>query len=213
MQGKLRKNEWFVEQLTDSEDVEDARELIRQQHYAGNVGHPYAYVHGLFHVDDPFLYGVAWWIPPIKPAALSVARYCGDPDWESAQRTVLNLSRLVVSYDVPGNGASFLLGRSVALIKRDGRYDALVTYADTFRGHSGAIYKATNWEYVGLTKPEPIWEDPLTGQQVSKKQDKKSYKVAEMVAKGYVRIGNSVKHKFVKCLRGQRNPMNDINIC
>lgn len=200
-EDKLGKSDWFVEAVTDPAGVAAARAMIVEQHYACGVSNAYVFVHGLFHAGDPErLYGVAWWLPPIKNAARSTAMKCGcDP------RAVLHLSRLVVDPEVPGNGASYLLGRSIRLIRQDGRWGALLTFADTFRGHSGAIYKATNWIYDGVTRPEPVWVDPRTGCQVSKKQDKRSYRVAEMLERGYIRAADSVKLRFYMCLH-QRNP-------
>lgn len=198
MEGKLNKADWFVSDA----DPHDAAAMITEQHYAAGVSPVYAYVHGLYHVGDTSLYGVAWWKSPMKQTAVSVGKHC-NADW----RRVLDLSRVVVDPFVPSNGASFLIGHSERIIRQDGRFDAIVSFADTFRGHSGSIYKAANWEFVGTTKPEPIWVDPETGRQVSKKQDVRSYRVSEMEEMGYIRVGNSVKNKFVKCLR--KNPSNE----
>jgi hypothetical protein len=90
--------------------------------------------------------GVAWWMPPTRAAA--------EANWEGDFREVLSLSRLVIVPDVPKNAASFLIGKSIHLIRKDGRFCCLLTYADTSQGHDGGIYRATNWEYMGLTTPD-----------------------------------------------------------
>lgn len=92
-------------------------------------------MHGLFRVDDERCMGVAWWIPPTKGAAAATHP---DPDrW----REVPALSRLAIEPEAPRNAASFLLSRSRQLIDREA-WPVLVTYADQWRGHTGAIYRA-----------------------------------------------------------------------
>jgi hypothetical protein len=71
---------------------------------------------------------------------------------------VLCLSRLAILPDVPANACSFLLARSRRLID-DKAWPCLVTYADEWRGHTGAIYRADNWQYEGLTRPERTLSD------------------------------------------------------
>lgn len=166
-------------------NAKHARFIIESLHYAKGASTTGVYIHGLFR--DDVCYGVAWWMPPTKNTAITV-----NPDhW----RRVLTLSRLAIHPDVPTNGASFLLGRSIRLIKQDGVWRSLVTYADTSQGHTGAIYKATNWQYVGMTKEIPRWVD-ADGKQVSKLSTK-SRTTAQMLALGYVHDGNHAKHKFV----------------
>jgi hypothetical protein len=58
------------------------------------------------------------------------------------------LSRVVVQTP-ERNAASFLIGRSLAMLEQP---CAVVSYADTAWGHSGCIYQATNWLYTGATK-------------------------------------------------------------
>jgi|11_taG_2_1085331.scaffolds.fasta_scaffold81984_1 hypothetical protein len=172
--------------------VSEARSLIEKYHYAKGCSITRVYTHGMFRVADNELVGVAWWLPPTKPAAVSV---CED-HW----RRVLSLSRLVVHPDVPQNGASFLLGRSIRKIKKDNKWVALVTYADDGHGHTGAIYRATNWTYQGHRPASRNWVDPKTGRQVAVKSTKSRTK-AEMLALGYVQTEPSRKHKFTMSLR------------
>ena len=79
--------------------------------------------------------------------------------------------------------------------REGGKWTSLVTYADESQGHTGAIYRATNWEYMGLTKPETIWIDG-GGRMVAKKCAGKSRRATEMLALGYRVKGKFRKHKF-----------------
>jgi hypothetical protein len=96
-----------------------------------------------------------------------------------------------------------LLGASIRKIRKDGRFLSLVTYADESQGHEGTIYRASNWEYVGRTKPEPRFVCAETGRQVSRKCAKVSRTRAEMEALGYRMVGAFSKHKFVMRLGPQ----------
>lgn len=124
-----------------------------------------------------------------------------EGDW----RRVLVLSRLVVAPTEPTNAASYLVGRSIRLIRADRRFDCLVTYADEWQGHQGTIYKATNWSYCGTTAPEETWLDPRTGKRVARRRGgtkvEKSRNAREMQALGYISLGRHAKHKFRIILR------------
>lgn len=165
----------------------DARELVIQFHYSKGGSNTAVYTHGLYRKSDGWLAGVAWWLPPTRVACESVNR----EHW----RKVLSLSRLACHPDCPRNAASFLIAGSIKLIRKDGRFVSLVTYADEYQQHTGAIYRATNWTYVGVTGPYPKWvtED---GRQVASLATKTRRK-AEMIALGHKMIGSFHKHKFV----------------
>lgn len=75
------------------------------------------------------------------------------------------------------------------------RWPCLVTYADTWRGHTGAIYKATNWTEAGLTKPERTYV--VGGRMVARKAGPNTRTHKEMLELGAVCVGSFAKHKFV----------------
>jgi len=95
------------------------------------------------------------------------------------------------------------MASSIKLIKQDGRFVSLVTYADVRMGHTGAIYKATNWNYVGEMKGSPAWIDPSMGKQVARKSTI-SRTNKEMLDLGYECIGVFGKHKFVMHLEANK---------
>jgi hypothetical protein len=180
--NRLHKSDWYVATVP----LSTAMELVAMYHYAGRGANTATYRHGLFHIDSSECQGVAWWIPPTKGAAL--ATY--PQHWQG----VLSLSRLVVTPDTPQNACSFLISHSMKQIDRQ-RWPCLVTYADTWQGHTGAIYKASNWEYIGMTKPESAYQ--LDGKLVSRKAGPKTRTKAEMLALGAKHIGSFSKHKYV----------------
>lgn len=186
---RLRKRDWVVRDVSAAE----ARSFVEKYHYSKGSSRTRVYSHGLFRKDSGTLMGVAVWLPPTRVAAESVNKTC----WQK----VLSLTRLAYHPAAPRNAATFLLGASIRMIRADGRFISCVTYADTRYGHTGAIYRATNWHYVGCMKGARAWHDPATGRQVARKATT-SRTDAEMRALGYERLPPSDKHKFVLHLHG-----------
>jgi len=186
--GLLSKHDWEVREIPFA----DGRQFIEQHHYAKGGSNTRVYMHGLFSKYSTTLMGVAWWLPPTRVACESVNR----AEWQR----VLSLTRLAVHPAVPKNGCSFLLARSIKIIKAEGRFCSLVTYADESQGHTGTIYKASNWDYIGRTGPYPRWED-AEGKQVAQKATKNRVK-EEMLRLGHRKVGSFFKHKYVLHLEG-----------
>lgn len=184
--GDLRREHWIVRPCA----LETAQRMVRQYHYAGGGSNTAVACFGLFHKSRCFwemdCYGITWWIPPASMDA-ATATYPDDP------YAVLALSRLVIHPGAPHNAASFLLARSVKLL--DPRWECLVTYADTWQGHTGTIYKASNWHYVGLTDPE--WVYTKNGRNRSRRRGDRTLNHQQMIAEGYIPEGRFAKHKFI----------------
>ena len=177
---------WVVRAIGTHGEI---RTVVETWHYSRSVPNTSTYRHGLYLRSRPegSCFGAALWIPPTRTAAESVA---GD-EW----RGVLCLSRLVVRPEVPPNGATFLLGGSMRAIDRL-RWPVLLTYADTAHGHTGAIYKATNWIELGETPAGDVWIDG-EGRQCGRKRGGKTLRRAEMLARGYRQLPSLPKIKFV----------------
>ncbi len=182
-EDRLRKADWYV---TDC-PLAEAQALIAEHHYAKGGSNTRVYCHGLYRRSDDRLVGVAWWLPPTRVACESVNK----AEWQK----VLSLTRMVMEPGVPKNACSFLLARSIRLIRQDGRFVSLVTYADESQGHTGGVYAAAGWDYVGRTGPYPRWHDK-DGKQVAQKATVNRVK-AVMESLGHVKIGSFYKHKYV----------------
>ncbi len=184
--AQLRKADWEVRSVC----LEFAQRFVRMHHYARHGSNTRTYLHGLFRRGDVFdeqCQGIAWWLPPTRSAA--------EATFPERWSGVLCLSRLAIMPGVPSNACSFLLARSRRLIDRE-VWPCLVTYADEWRGHTGAIYRADNWQYVGLTEPHATYQ--LDGVLVSRKAGPKTRTHGEMLALGAVMVGKFAKHKFVR---------------
>ena len=181
----LRANDgWSVE----TRPLPELSDLIKRLHYSRSSANTAVARHGLISPVGE-LVGAALWMPPTKNAAKTVTS-----DWKA----VLCLSRLVVAPSVPKNGASFLLGSSLRML--DDRWRWALTYADTTEGHTGAIYRATNWTEVGAVPAGDTWVHSKTKEQRGRKRGPRNLTADQLSAAGYVRKPAAPKIKFVKSL-------------
>jgi hypothetical protein len=189
----FRRADWWVRSIS----LETAQESVTRLHYAKGGSNTATYRFGLFRrgeeLMDAWCLGVAWFIPPTKSAALATF----PENWQG----VLTLSRFVIEPAVPKNAASFLLAKATKMIDRE-TWPCLVTYADEWQGHTGTIYRAAGWEYVGMTQPEATFV--RAGRMVARKAGPKTRTHAEMQAMGAEMVGKFAKHKFVNIVRTLR---------
>lgn len=179
----FRKEDYQVRSI----EIETCRELVERFHYSRSGSNTGVYTHGLIRKSDMGVAGCAWWLPPTKGAAKFV---WPKGDW----RKVLALSRLVVVPGIPKNAASFLISNSIKLIKQDKRFECLVSYADKAQGHTGVVYKASNWEEVDETLPSRTYT--LNGQIISRRAGQKTHSHAELISMGAQTAGWSSKRCF-----------------
>lgn len=146
----LRKEEWGVAPWDKSE----AARFISRWHYSRSNNPRVKYALGLYHVARPdILRGVCMLSAGLPKTAAQT--FCDD--WTR----VISLSRLALDPAVPDNGCTFLISRAARYVREMGEYSVLASYADTWQGHRGTIYRAAGWEYLGLTAPSPVYTDDL----------------------------------------------------
>jgi hypothetical protein len=100
---------------------------------------------------------------------------------------------------------SMALSKSIKQFKKDNPLvEILVSYADSDEGHSGTIYKATNWYYIGSHKTGDKYICKKTGKDIHSRSQSKSgyskqfgvwkkvYKTSDLI-----KIKKGVKHKFI----------------
>lgn len=90
----------------------------------------------------------------------------------------------------------------------------LVSYADSYQGHIGVIYQATNWFYVGAKKTVPKWIDLKTGKEYHNRNvDERGFniqfgkKVACKKRSELKKVDTGIKHKYIYPLDKSLIPM------
>lgn len=132
---------WRVERI----DNATAQSIVVANHYLHRKA-PCSSAFGLFD-EVGSLWGVVMYGTPSSSALRA-----GIAGPEEANN-VIELTRLWVHDDVPKNGESFLIGRSI----RQAGKDIVVSFADTSQSHLGVVYQATNWLYTGLSAKRTDW--------------------------------------------------------
>jgi len=158
-----------------------AAEVYRRHHYFGEKDFLNLYSYGAVY-GGYVLGAISFGIPNAKNIK---GVYTSDE-----QKGVLEIVRLAFDDDSPKFSESRLIGRSIRLLRKKYPLRILITYADTAQSHVGTIYKATNFEYIGLTakKTDFLWPD-------GKIRKEKGVKYSEMEGEW---VPRSQKHLFVK---------------
>jgi|TARA_B100001964_G_C14039701_1_gene512096 hypothetical protein len=122
--------------------------FIRKNHYSHSTnGIQQKECFGLYREGNfglPVMIGAAMYAIPSMPN--TAKRY--NPDDPSR---CVELRRLCCVDDTPTNTESYFISKTFKWLKQNTNYQVVVSFADQHYGHSGVIYKATNFEYLGTT--------------------------------------------------------------
>ena len=127
--------------------------FIEKYHYSQNINGIQSYYHFGLYTDGNFglpkmigamLYGI-----PSMPA--TARKY--NPINPSR---CMELRRLVCIDDTPKNTESYFIGQTFKWLKKNTDMEVIVSFADEEEGHTGVIYKATNFDYLGTTSPGKV---------------------------------------------------------
>lgn len=81
-----------------------------------------------------------------------------------SENKVLELRRLVLIDNAGKNSESRVIGWCLRYIRENMKnVEVIVSYADPYYKHNGTIYKASNFEYVGLSGKDKGYMDKETG--------------------------------------------------
>lgn len=90
---------------------------------------------------------------------------------------VIELRRLVLIDDCPRNSESRVIGKSLKWIKKnDLTLKVVVSYADPNYGHTGVIYRASNFKLVGMSGKDSGFKDIETGKLYHSRALRTKYK-------------------------------------
>ena len=120
----------------------DVRDFVETWHYSQSInGLRITYVFGLF--CDGNLIGAMIYGP------LGMAN-----TWKKYGETendVIELRRLCCIDNTPKCTESYFIGKTQRWLKKNTNHKIIVSYADAHYNHTGIIYRATNFQYEGLT--------------------------------------------------------------
>lgn len=183
----------------------EALPFIHANHYSrGSHANPRCYGARV----DGNLVAVAAFATPCSEAVRS--QFFGP----SEKDAVTELHRLV-AVQWPSRPANFLSQFLVAVLKRlkSDRPEKriVVSFADPTEGHTGAIYKATNWLLVGTTSPTWFYRDP-DGRLRHPRQNGRNVSKQEALSLGWVPERRKGKLKYIYIL-GNRREQHQTRAC
>ena len=121
----------------------DIRDFIQENHYSKSINGCIAdYCYALFDKDRMI-------------GAMFFGRMAMANQWKrfsDEEKSVIELRRLCCIDDTPKNTESYFIGKALRLLRKDWGNGVVVSYADKEYGHSGVIYKASNFKMIGEIK-------------------------------------------------------------
>jgi hypothetical protein len=135
---------YWVQETTFNHTV---RKFLKRWHYSDYVNIQAKHTFCLFREGNfgiPEMLGVCIYTRPAGPTA-------GQSYYPEAPDKVLELRRLCLIDATPKNAESFFVSRTIKWLKGNTDWEFILSYADMEQGHSGVIYRASNFEYLGVT--------------------------------------------------------------
>lgn len=74
----------------------------------------------------------------------------GQPMSRHHAKETIELRRLCLIDDTPRNTESWFIARTLKWLGKNSSYSQVISFADPNHGHTGTIYKASNFKYEGL---------------------------------------------------------------
>jgi hypothetical protein len=135
---------YWVQETTFNHTV---RKFLKRWHYSDYVNIQAKHTFCLFREGNfgiPEMVGVCIYTRPAGPTA-------GQSYYPEAPDKVLELRRLCLIDATPKNAESFFVSRTIKWLKGNSDWEFILSYADMEQGHTGVIYRASNFEYLGVT--------------------------------------------------------------
>jgi len=126
----------------------EIRDFIEHWHYSKNInGLMSDYCFKLLNTDGSII------------GAMMFGRIAMANVWKKyseKQEQIIELRRLCCIDDTPKNTESYFIGCTLRWLRKNTELKTIISYADTTYGHSGIIYKASNFKNIGITKPGKV---------------------------------------------------------
>ena len=147
--------------------------FIEKYHYSHNINGIQSYHHFGLYTEGNF--GLPKMIGAMLYAMPSMPHTAKKYNPINSDRC-MELRRLVCIDDTPKNTESYFIGKTLRWLKQNTDVEVVVSFADQHYGHTGIIYKATNFEYLGETSSARVlMVDGREYHSRSLNQDKRPY--------------------------------------
>jgi hypothetical protein len=151
---KARELRFFATRDDPYNNCAGHRAFICSHHYSRSCP-PGRYSFAAYH--DGMLVGAALFRRPSLPKT------------RVAYGVDLELSRLVLMDEAERNSESRFIGFMLRWLKKNTDTRAIISFADPRFGHVGVIYRASNWEYLGLERGHGTRRIVVDGEELHSK--------------------------------------------
>lgn len=146
-------SDWVVDYLVQNCELRHVRPFIERLHYSHSVnGIKVSYCFRL--LDNYRLIGAA------------IFGQMSTTAWKKfgqVELDVIELRRLACVDEAPRNTESYFVGAMLRWLRRRTQIKVVVSYADPNYGHTGIIYRASNFQHVGMSQKDYAFRDRETG--------------------------------------------------
>lgn len=191
----------FVVELCERKEI---KEFIEFWHYSKSINGVISdYCFKLLYNDEiigAMLYG--------KLAMANVWKKYVD-----RKEKLIELRRLCCIDDTPKNTESYFIGKTLRWLKHNTDIEKVISYADMDYNHQGIIYKASNFEYIGITSPgrRILYNDKIYHDKAIRTRYKGELKPFAKKIKNALELGEAKyikskgKHIYMYALKENKN--------
>lgn len=110
----------------------------------------------------------------------------GKPRHQKKYKNCIDIRRMACVDKAPKNSESWFLSQIIKWVGSNTNYDYVLSYSDKTVGHTGTIYKASNFKKIGETSPTKyvVWGDKTYHPRSLTIDRPYSYRLREAVKQG-----------------------------
>ena len=148
-------------------DVKEIREFIETNHYSHNING----------VKVTYCFKVEYQNQLVGGVLFGAMSTTAWKKFADSEKKVIELRRLVLLDCAGKNSESRVVGYCLRNIRKISKeIEVVVSYADPYHNHNGTIYKASNFQYIGLSGKDSGFLDSETGKTYHSRALRTKYK-------------------------------------
>ena len=173
-------------------ETKDGKNFIIKHHYTKGCGRSVSPIYGVWDCSGKLM-GVCAFHTPISENVRSCVF------GKEYVNRVTELHRFALHPTAPKNTASWLIGKSLKLLRKHRpNIWAVISYADETVGHLGTIYQASNFIYTGPSYSTGYFYRDKDGRLRSPRQCGKNINKTAAINLGWSIVTQKCKHRYVK---------------
>ena len=129
---------------------------------------------------------------------------------EEYKDNVIELHRLHIQDVTPKNTESWFIAKCLKLLLIDRPQTwGIISFADSTQGHTGTIYKATNFLRCGTTESKSIFYEDDKGRLHHPRQNGNNISKEEAINRGWKPVKRDFKYRYVKIIGNNKKEIKE----